>query len=149
MPIMGAVRFQQFFRAAAEVDVDRNDLKRYSDFVNDKIYDMLIMARVCAKSNNRDIIQPTDLPVTKGLQTSMHQFRELDHEIDVVPLLERLTARPPLDVALSDELTEYLPKVAGGLSLALARTLKVIEPEVKAAHTELWERAFRIFELLL
>lgn len=149
MPIMGVVRFQQFFRAAAEIDVDRNDLKRYSDFVNDNIYDLLIMARACAKSNNRDIIQPTDLPVTKGLQESMHEFVKLDHEIEVEPLLERLTARPPLDVALSEETTERLPKVAGGLSLALARTLKVIEPEVKAAHTELWERAFRIFELLL
>ena len=117
--------------------------------MNDKIYDMLTMARACAKSNNRDIIQPSDLPVTKGLQESMHQFVELDHEIEVEPLLERLTARPPLDVALSEETTKRLPKVAGGLSLALARTLKVIEPEVKAAHTELWERAFRIFELLL
>jgi hypothetical protein len=149
MPIMGAVRFQQFFRAAAEIDVDRNDLKRYNDFVNDRVYDLLIMAQACAKSNSRDIIQPTDLPVTKGLQESMHQFVKLDQEIEVEPLLEQLTARPPLDMALSEETSQRLPEVAGGLSLALGRTLKVIEPEVKAAHTELWERAFRIFELLL
>ncbi|MBP1054991.1 DUF1931 family protein, partial [Streptomyces sp. NPDC050698] len=36
---MGTVKFQRFFRAAAGLQVDRNDLKRYTDFIDDKIYD--------------------------------------------------------------------------------------------------------------
>ncbi|MGZ3297268.1 MAG: DUF1931 family protein, partial [Xanthobacteraceae bacterium] len=39
---MGVARFERFFRAAAGLDVDKEDLKRYADFVNRKIYDLLI-----------------------------------------------------------------------------------------------------------
>jgi hypothetical protein len=31
MPVMGVVKFQRFFRAAAGLHVDRNDLKRYTE----------------------------------------------------------------------------------------------------------------------
>lgn len=34
MPVMSVAEFERFFRAAASLDVDKNDLKRYSDFVN-------------------------------------------------------------------------------------------------------------------
>lgn len=149
MPVMGVTRFKQFFRAAAEIDVDRNDLKRYNDFLNDKIYDMLLIAQAHAHANIRDVIQPPDLPITKGLQESIHQFDKLDHEIELEPILDQLTARPPLDKALGEETQQVLPHLAGGLSLALARILKVVEPEMKAVHTTLWERGFRIVDLLL
>jgi hypothetical protein len=39
--------------------------------------------------------------------------------------------------------------VAGGLSVALARTFKLIDPDVKNPQTAHWERAFQIFALLL
>jgi hypothetical protein len=50
---------------------------------------------------------------------------------------------------MSDETESRLPDVVGGLSLALARTFKIIDPEVKNPQTEHWERAFSIFNLLL
>jgi hypothetical protein len=34
-------------------------------------------------------------------------------------------------------------------SLALARTFKIIDPEVKHPATLMWERAFEVFNLLL
>jgi hypothetical protein len=33
---MGIARFERFFRAAAGLDVDKEDLKRYADFINRK-----------------------------------------------------------------------------------------------------------------
>ena len=36
MPVVSVAKFERFFRAAAGLDVDKNDLKRYSDFVNQK-----------------------------------------------------------------------------------------------------------------
>jgi hypothetical protein len=149
MPVLGVTRFEQFFRSAAGLDVDKNDVKRHNDFINEQIYDLLLMAQVIAKANNRDIIQPWDLPITKGLQESMHQFRDLDEEIELRPILDQLAARPPLDVALSDETTARLPLIVGGLSLALARTFKIIDPRVKNPSPQDWERAGRIFDLLL
>ncbi len=66
MPVMGTVKFQRFFRAAAGLQVDRNDLKRYTDFIDDKIYDLILIGKASAKANLRDVIEPWDLPITKG-----------------------------------------------------------------------------------
>src|SRR5450631_2132019 len=142
VPVMGFTKFGRLFRAAAEVSVDRDDMRAYLDFVNDAIYDLLIIAKATAKANLRDVIDPWDLPITKGLQESMHQFRRLDEEIELGDILESLAARPPLDVTLDDETQARLPLIFGGISVALARTFKAIDAEIKAVHTEEWERAF-------
>ena len=93
MPVMGFTKFERFFRAAGAVQVDRDDVKRYLDFVNDSIYDVLLIGQATAKANARDIIEPRDLPVTAGLQECMHQFRRIDEEIELQPILEYLAAR--------------------------------------------------------
>ena len=146
---MGFVKFERFFRAAGGVSVDRDDVKRYLDFVNDALYDLLLMGQGAAKANARDIIEPWDLPITKGLQESIHAYERLDEEIELRPILEDLAARPPLDAALSDEAENRLPLIFGGISVALARTFRLIDAEVKAVHTREWERAFSLFRLLI
>lgn len=149
MPVMGVTRFERFFRTAAGLDMDKNDVKRYSDFVNDKVFDLLIMAQATAKANVRDVIVPEDLPITKGLQESLHQFRELDEEIELRPVLEQIATRPPLDLALRDDTAARLPLIVGGLSLALARAFTIIEPKLRNPGPDEWERVRRIFDLLL
>ena len=57
--------------------------------------------------------------------------------------------RPPLDLACGVETEARLPEVAGGLSVALARTFRIIDPNLKNPQSEHWERSFRIFDLLL
>jgi hypothetical protein len=94
MAVMGFVKFERFFRAAAGVDVDRDDIKRYLDFVNDAIYDLLIIGQATAKANVRDIIDLWDLPITKGLQESIHSFEKLEQDIEIQPILEQLAAPP-------------------------------------------------------
>src|ERR1700686_2969886 len=113
--VMGGAKFERFFRTAPGLDVDKQDLKRFSDFVNQKVYDLLIRGVATAKANGRDVIAPFDLPITKGLQESIHAFKTIDEIIELEPLLDRLTARPPLDLPYSDETEAGLPDVAGGL----------------------------------
>jgi hypothetical protein len=149
MPVFGVAKFERFFRAAAELDVDKNDLKRYSDFVERKLYDLLLIGQATAGANARDIVEPWDLPVTKGLQESMHAFHKLDEEIELEPILGRLATHPPLDRALSEETEARLPAVVGGLSIALARTFRVIDPDAKNPQTQHWERVFHVFDRLI
>lgn len=149
MPVMGFTKFERFFRAAAEVSVDRDDVKGYLDFVNDALYDLVLIGQAAAKANARDIIEPWDLPVTKGLQESTHEFERMEQEIELRPVLESLAARPPVDVALSEQAEERLPLVFGGISVALAKTFKIIDAELKAVHKREWERAFSLFRLLV
>lgn len=149
VPVMNINKFERFFRVAAGLDVDKKDLKRYSDFVNQKTYDLLIRGKAAATANGRDIIQPSDLPITKGLQESIHEFRKIDEDIDLKSILEYIASLPPLNVTYSYDTEERLPDVVGGLSLALARAFTIIDPDLKNPQTKHWERAFRIFDLLL
>ena len=149
MPVMGVARFERFFRAAAGLDVDKDDLKRFDEFVDQQLYDLLLIAQAAAKANRRDVVQPSDLPITKGLQESIHDFERIDQEVELQPILDQLAARPQLDLSLSEEVEARLPAIVGGLAVALARTLKIIDPDVKNPQSRHWERAFRIFDLLL
>ncbi len=149
MPVIGVSHFERFFRAAASLDVDKDDLKRCQEFVNHKVADLLVRAEALAKANGRDLIEYIDLPITKGLQESIHRFEELDAEAELEPVLERVTAWPQLDLGLSQEAQDHLPVVAGGLCVALARCFPLIDPDVKNPQTKHWERAFQIFDLLV
>jgi hypothetical protein len=137
--------FERFFRATASLDVDKDDLRRYEDFDNRKVRDLLLISQ--AKANGRDIIEPRDLPITKGLQETIHDFRGMDEAAEVCPILEQMVAIPPLELAYSEETEGSLPEIAGGLSLA--RAFKILEPKLKNPQTEHWEQAFRVFDLLL
>ena len=149
MAVMGSAKFEPLFRAAGRVTARRDDVNRYLDFVNDAIYDLMVIGQATAKANVRDVIEPWDLPITKGLQESMHQFEKLEKEIELRPILESLAARPPLDVTLDEETQARLPLIFGGISVALARMFKFIDAELKAVHTEEWERTFSLFRLLI
>jgi hypothetical protein len=149
MPVIGVGRFQRFFRLAAGLDVDKDDLKRYSDFVNQKVYDLLVVAQAAAKANGRDLIMPSDLPITRGLRQSIRDFDQVQEEVDLEPSLQRPAVEPALDLSLAVETEAELPAIVGGLSLALARTFQVLDPEVRNPQTRQWERALRIFDLLL
>ncbi len=149
MALMGFTEFERFFRKAAQVRVDRDDVKRYLDFVNDVIYDMLLIGQATAKANGRDIIEPWDLPITAGLQQCMHQFGRIDEDIELRPILDSLAARPPLASALSEETQARLPLLFGGISVALARTFHVLDAELTAVHTDEWDRAFSIVQILI
>ena len=124
MALMGIAKFERFFRLAAGLDVDKSDLKRYNDFVNAKIYDLLLRGQAAAKANGRVLIEPFDPPITKGLQESIHEFRKIDEQIELKPILDHLAALPPLDLAYSSETEDRLPEIAGGISVALARSFK-------------------------
>jgi hypothetical protein len=147
--VAGTHQIERFFRVAAELDVDKDDIKRYYEFVDSKVADLLLMAQRTAKSNDRIVVEPRDLPITKGLQESIHAFEKLDIDIGLESLLGKEVPEPQFDLPYSEETDARLPALAGGISLALARSFKIIDPELKNPQTETWERAFQIFNLLL
>jgi Domain of unknown function (DUF1931) len=147
--VMSVARFERFFREAASLDVDKDDLRRYDDFVHDRIYDLLVRAEGNAKANQRDVIEPQDVPITSGLQENIERFRHIDHEIELRPILDRLATRPSLNMALTDAAEAQLPQIAGGLSVALAHTFKIIDPKLKNPHGAEWEQCGRVFDELL
>jgi len=148
--LMNIAKFERFFRRAAGLDIDKEDLRRYDDFVHQKAYDLLLRGEANAKANGRDVIQPSDLPITKGLQESIHAYRRIDDErLDLASILGQLTKLPQLDLAYSEETAAKLPEIVGGLSYALARCFKILYPDLKNPQTQHWGSAYQLFNLLL
>jgi hypothetical protein len=143
--VMSVAKFERFFRIAAGLDVDKQDLKRYSDFINRKLYDLLVRAEAVAKANGRVVIEPFDLPITKGLQHSIDEFENIDEEIEL--RLEHLPGSRRLNSLMAKILRINCPW--GGLSVALARAFKIIDGDLKNPATRHWQQCFRIFDLLM
>lgn len=143
-------RFERLFRAAAGIDVDKMDLRRYEAFVDNKVADFLQRACEVAKDNGRKCILPSDIPVTKGLAACVDEFRRLDAELALQPVFERahLGNKPQLELEYDEETYAFLPQLIGGMSIALARSFKVIDPDVTGILTAHWDRAFRLFDLV-
>jgi hypothetical protein len=147
--VAGIARFERLFRGAAGLDVDKADLRRHAEFVDRKIRDLLLRAEANAKASGRDVMEPHDVPITKGLQERIHDFRALDAQLDLKSILDEQVARPPLDLAYGETLEASLPEIAGGLSVALAKAFKVLDPDLKNPQSSHWDRAFALFDLLV
>jgi hypothetical protein len=142
-------RFERLFRKAGGLDVDKEDLRRYQDFVDRKVYALLVRAQEVASLRGHDQIEPLDLPITAGMGGCIDAFQKLDEEIELLPILDRLARFPELDLDYALETKAWLPHVVGGLSVALARSFHILEPGLKNPQTKHWEHSIRMFDLLL
>src|ERR1700734_2311499 len=127
---MGNPLFERFFRSAAGIKVDKNDVKRFRDFADEETYGSAIAGPDAAKWDGRDVIVPQDLPITKGVQERMREFDKLDEAEEVRDLLRQVVRRPPADVTFSEDTERMLPELFGGLSIALARSFRLIDPNL-------------------
>jgi hypothetical protein len=47
--------FERFFRSVASIKIDKNDVRRFREFVDEQIDDIAIAGRNSAKWNGRDV----------------------------------------------------------------------------------------------
>ena len=144
----GIPLFQRFFHSVAGIKVDKNDLRRYREFVDEQIDGIAIAGRDTARWNGRDVIVPQDLPITRGVQERMREFDKLAEAQEIRDLLRQLVRRPPADVTFDENTEEVLPELFGGLSIALARSFRVIDPTLENPSTQQWNQAFELFGLM-
>ena len=147
--ILGFSKFEALFRKVASLDIDKSDLKKFIALINEKITDLLIIAKVAAKANERDIIQLYDLPITKGIQEHINEFKKYDEYLELTPVLEKIVPLPQLNITYSNEVEKTIVELAGALSIISAKILKVLNPDLKNPITEDWEKVKNIFNILL
>ena len=140
--------FERFFRSVANIKIDKNDVRRFREFIDEQIDDIAIAGRNSAKQNGRDVIVPQDLPITKGVQERMREFDKLEEAEEIRALLRQVMRRPPGDVTFAEDTEDLLPELFGGLSVALAQAFRVVDPTVSNPSTEHWNRVFTIFRLV-
>lgn len=145
----GIPEVQRFFRAAGGVGVDKSDVRRFREFVDERVDAVAVAGRDAARWNGRDVIAPQDLPITAGLQEQMRAFGKLDEAEELRQFLRGTVRRPPGDVTFGDETEDVLTEVFGGLAVALARSFRLLDERVTNPSTEHWDRAFELFRLLV
>ena len=144
----GIPAFERFFRSVASITIHKNDVRRFREFVDEQIDDIAIAGRNSAKWNGRDVVVPQDLPITKGVQERMREFDKLEEAEEIRELLRQVVRQPPGDVTFAEDTERLLPELFGGLSIALARSFRVVDPKVSNPSTEHWERVFTLFRLV-
>ncbi|BBZ25879.1 hypothetical protein MMAD_01740 [Mycolicibacterium madagascariense] len=140
--------FQRLFRSVASIKIAKNDIRRFREFVDEEIDRIAISGRNSARFNGRDVIAVQDLPITAGVQERMREFDELEEAPEIRELLRQVVRQPPADVTFDDETEELLPELFGGLSIALARSFRVIDPTMTTPSPDHWNRAFTLFQLV-
>ncbi len=147
--VMGIKQFQKLFREAAKLNIDKNDIKRLSDFVSKQLHNLLVLGQVTASINGRDIIDYQDIPITAGLQQAIRDFKGYNEELSLSPILEQQAKLPPLKLGISDMLEKKIPELVGGITVSLAKVFKAIKPELKNPGTEEWQQVEEIYHILL
>ena len=145
----GIPELKRFFREAGSIDVDKTDVRRFREFVDERLDDLALAGRDAAHWNGRDVIAPQDLPITAGLQQQIRAFGKLEEADELRQFLRGTVRRPPDDVTFGDETDDVLVEVFGGLAVALARSFHLLDGHVTNPTTELWDRAFELFRLLV
>jgi hypothetical protein len=145
----GYNHIKELLRRSASVDIDKSDMKRLSDLIGGKLYDLLVIGVRNASYNNRDVIMEPDLPLTKAFLERMQDFKRYDEQIGLKEILEQLAGYPPLERALSTDVEAMLPAVAGTLAMLAGKTMKVIEPNVKNPDDAMWDKVFTLMDVLL
>ncbi len=149
MAVIGVTKLEALFRDAASLDIKKGHAKEITDIVEAKLLDLLIAAERNANMNGRDVIMESDLPVTKGLQESIIQFKKLESELELKDILDYLTTVPPLKYPLSADLEAKLPEVTGALLYVLAKIIKIVDGNDRAVDHDSINKAKEIMDLTL
>lgn len=148
MAVVGVHKIEELYKKAAGLRVDRQKVKKISDVVDQKLYDLLVEAEANARYNNRDVIWLSDVPLTKAMRESMKKFNELEEALELQPILDHLAKLPPLKYELEIDLEKKLPEIAGTLIYILAMITKEFSKD-KNVSSEDMEKAERILNLMI
>ncbi|WP_457600146.1 DUF1931 family protein [Hydrogenivirga sp.] len=147
--VMGVTKVEALFRRSAGLDLDdKNKVAMCLDIVEGKLHDLLLVAQDSALANGRDEMLPHDLPLTRGLRKTIREFEELNEEVPLEDVAKFVASLPPLKVSYSEEVREELPRVAGGLMVALAKLTKLFSADRRPSVEEL-EKARQALDLTL
>jgi hypothetical protein len=149
MAVVGFTKLEALFRKAASLDIHKGHTKEVTDIVEKKLHDLLLAAERNANINGRDVIWESDLPITKGMQESIIEFKKLDEELNIDDVLQFLSAIPPLKYPLVADLENKVLELTGALLVVVARVMKEIDSESRIVNHELIKKSSKILDFTL
>ncbi len=149
MKTEGAYKIELIFKKGAGLQLAKNKVPEVEEKIEQKLYDMLVVANENAGYNGRDVIWYSDMPLTKAMKESMQKFTELEEALELKPILDRLAIHPPLGRDMEVELENKLPEIVGTLIYVLANISKEFSANDKSVSEEDLRRAFRVLDLTI
>ncbi len=149
MAVTGTHKIEALYKKAVGLRIDKSKVKQISDVVDQKLYDLLVVAEGNARYNGRDVIWMCDVPLTKAMKESMEKFKELEEELELQPILDHLATLPPLKYALEEELEKKLPDLVGTIIYVLANITKEFSSKDKVISSKEMEKAETILNLMI
>ena len=140
---------EELFRRGTGLELDKSDIRRLEEFLHRTMMQLLARAETIAKANGRDVVEPGDLPLSAGLERCIQRFHILDAELRLADQLKLLVGLPAIDLAYGPETEARLPEIAGGSCLALGQCFNILDDEMEKPRSYHWDRADRLFQLLL
>lgn len=141
--VISVAKFQRFFQTVASPDVDKEDLKCYSDFINHKFHDLLLRGEATAKANSRVFMGrsicrlPTAFRNISRNSRSRAKRSTCGRFSNSLPRARRSTPMAKMS-------RTGCRRSPGGLSVALARTFGIIDANLKNPASEHWPGGDRI-----
>ncbi len=149
MKTEGAYKIELLFKKGAGMQLAKNKVQEVEEKVDQKLYDMLVIAEANAGYNGRDVIWFSDMPLTKAMRESMQKFVDLEETLELQPILDRLAIHPPLKREMEVELEKKLPEIVGTLIYVLANITKEFSPKDNVVSEDELHRAFRVLDLTI
>lgn len=151
--VVGFTRLQALYRRFVGLDLDKGRAAEVLDVAEKKLADLFEVAAERARAEGRETVKWRDLPLTKGLLSTMERYereREKlnDPRLDLGPVLEFL--RTPLGgLEVDEEVREKLPTLAATVLLLVGYVIKLVDPGARKPSKRDIERAERILDLTL
>lgn len=151
--VVGLPRLQALYRRFVGLDLDKGRAAEVLEVAERKLGDLFEVAASRAEAEGRDVIYWRDLPLTKGLLSTMERYerereRLQDPRLDLGPLVEYV-AGPARHMELGEDVREKLPSLAATVLLLVGYVVKLVDPGARKPSKRDIERAARILDLTL
>ncbi len=151
--VVGLSRLEALYKTFVGLDLDKTKAQMILDTASRKLADLFIVAQQCAYARGSDTVELIDLPITKGLENTINEYKRErerlnDPKLDLGPILDYLAESIP-GIVIGESVREELQDITAAVLLLTGRVIKTIDPKARKPSKEDIERARQILDLTL
>lgn len=151
--VVGLSRLEALYKTFTGLDLDKSKAQMILDTASKKLQDLFIVAQEKAYARGSDTVEIIDLPITRGLRSTIEEYRRErerlgDPRLDLDPILDYLTQGIP-GIIIGESVRQELQDLTAAILLLTGRVIKTIDPAARKPSKDDIRRAQRILDLTL
>ena len=151
--IIGLSRLEALYKTFTGLDLDKGRAEAILDIATGKLEDLFTVGLERAYARGSDVVELIDLPITKGLQRTIEEYRRErerlnDPRLDLAPILDYLVGRIS-GLVIGYSVRSELQDLTAAILLLAGRIIKTIDPKTRKPSKNDIEKARKILDLTL